>query len=128
MSFLNRFVRGQPQDSQLASIVRNLLFLLNSKRSYGALLCSFGLADYLAEQGGENTLRTLLREIRETIEIYEPRLLLHSLRVRGRDRKLRVVVEIVGQLADSYFSPPCQLFLFLHPLSGRVEIEVGRGA
>jgi hypothetical protein len=48
--------------------------------------------------------------------------------VRGRDKKLRVVVEVKGQLAHSYFASPHQIFLFFHPLSGLVEIEVGRGA
>lgn len=128
MSFLNRFVHGQPQDSDLSSVVRNLLFLLNSKRNYGSLLCNFGLADYQGEHGSENVQRTLLREIRETIEIYEPRLQLHSLRLVGRDDQRRVVIELRGQLARSYFAPLCQLFLFLHPLTGLLSIEVGRGA
>ena len=44
MSFLNRFLPEQPQDDVLQSVVRNLLYLLNSRRGFGSLLCSFGAA------------------------------------------------------------------------------------
>lgn len=128
MSFLNRFVRGAPKDSPLASIVRNLEYLLNSKRSFGSLLCNFGTGDYLAEHGGANALRTLMREIKETIDIYEPRFSVVAIRPLGRDDKLRVVFELSGRLNSSLFVKPCQLVLFFDLVSGLVEVGVSRGA
>lgn len=128
MSFLNHFIVGNPRDTTLASVVRNLLYLLNSRRNFGSLLCNFGISDYLAEQGGRNAIRVVLREIHETIQIYEPRLLVSDLRAVGRDDKLRVVIELTGQLATSYWGAHCQLILLFQPLNGQVEIEVGRGA
>ncbi len=128
MSFLNRFVFGQPQDTRLGSVVRNLRVLLNSKRGYGSLLCNFGTGDYLAEHGGRNALRVLAREMQETIQLYEPRLRIERLRALGRDDRLRIVFELTGQLTDSFFAARCQIFLFVHPISGQIDIEVDRGA
>lgn len=128
MSFLNRFLSGTPQDSPLASVVRNLQHLLNSKRSYGSLLCNFGTGDYLADHGGANALRTLMREIKETIDIYEPRFSVAGIRPLGRDDKLRVVFELSGRLNGSLFAMPCQLILFFDLASGSVEVGAGRGA
>lgn len=62
MSFLNRFLPEQPQDDVLQSVVRNLLYLLNSRRGFGSLLCSFGAAEYLRDLSGRSATQTLLRD------------------------------------------------------------------
>jgi len=122
MSFLNRFLPDRPQDDILASVVRNLLHLLNSRREYGSLLCSFGLADYLAESGGHHAMLTVLREITDTILIYEPRLRVLSLKSVGRDDSLRLRIELEGMLLLPYWATACQLLIVLHPITGAVEI------
>jgi hypothetical protein len=96
MSFLNRFLPEQPKDDQLTSIVRNLEHLLNSRRGYGSLLCDFGLVDYLSEPDSRSVALAVLREIRDDIENYEPRLRLIDLRTLGRDERLRLHILITG--------------------------------
>jgi predicted component of type VI protein secretion system len=122
MSFLNRFLPQQPHDDVQGSVVRNLMYLLNSRRDYGSLLGSFGLADYLAEQGGPNTILTVLHEIQQTISLYEPRLRLLSLRSLGRDTELWLHIDVQGMLLLPYRAIPCHLLILFHPISGAVEI------
>lgn len=122
MSFLNRFLPEKPHDDALASVVRNLMHLLNSRRDYGSLLGSFGLADYLAEQGEKNTILTVLGEIQQTISLYEPRLRLLGLRSLGRDHELWLHIDAQGMLLLPYRAIPCQLLILFHPISGAVEI------
>lgn len=122
MSFLNRFLPQPPQDDALGSVVRNLGLLLNSRREYGSLLCSFGLADYLAEQGGPNTALAILREIKQTIGLYEPRLRVLDLKSLGRDSELWLHIDLEGLLLLPYGAVPCRLLLLFHPITGAVEI------
>ncbi|MFO0580128.1 MAG: GPW/gp25 family protein [Polyangia bacterium] len=141
MSFLNRFLPEQPQDDLLTSVVRNLAHLLNSRRGYGSLLCSFGLVDYLSEPDARGVALAVLREIRDDIEGYEPRLRLLDLRTLGRDEHLRMHILITGQLLGSERperperrseriaraearSAPCYLLVLFHVPTGTVEIKV----
>lgn len=128
MSFLNRFLPKQPRDTMLESVVRNLRHLLGSKRAYGSLLCHFGLADYLGEQGGRNTILAVLREIQETVQLYEPRLRILDLRALPRTKFFEVPIELRGQLSNSYFALPCRLLILFHPITGAVTVEVQDGA
>ncbi len=124
MSFLNRFLPDRPQDDTLASVVRNLEYLLNSRREYGSLLCSFGLADYLAELGGKSTVLTILREMQDTIYLYEPRLRVLSIKTIGRDEYLHLHFDLHGMLLSPYWTLPCRLHLVFHPITGAVQIPV----
>jgi len=128
MSFLNRFLPEQPQDDVLQSVVRNLLYLLNSRRGFGSLLCDFGTADYLRDLGGRSAAQTLLREITETIQTYEPRLRVLSLQCVGRDSSLRLYIELRGTLLMTYWGVPCRFLILFHMPTGAVTIEVSDGA
>ncbi len=128
MSFLNRFLPEKPQDDELRSVVRNLLYLLNSRRGFGSLLCSFGAADYFRDLSGRTTAQTLLREITDTIQIYEPRLRVLSLKTVGRDSALRLFIELRGTLLLHYWGVPCRLLFLFHMPTGAVTIEVSDGS
>ncbi|HND09273.1 MAG TPA: type VI secretion system baseplate subunit TssE [Pseudomonadota bacterium] len=128
MSFLNRFLPDRPQDDPKRSVVRNLENLLNARRGFGSLLCHFGAADYLKDGGGSSATQTLLREIRDTITTYEPRLRLVSLKVIARDEKLRLLIDVQGTLLSSYWGTPCRLLIRFHVPTGAVSVEVTHGS
>lgn len=108
MSFLNRFHPERPLDDLRHSVLRNLEHLLSSRHSYGSLLCSFGIGDYLGQAGGGAAVKVLLREIYDTIALYEPRLRVLSLHAIGRDAELRLHVELRGMLLGPLFSVSAQ--------------------
>lgn len=124
LSFLNRFLPDQAHDDPLASIVRNLVQLLNSRREYGSLLCRFGLADYLAELDGRTAVMTALREIQETIMLYEPRLRVLSLKCIGRDAALWLHIELEAMILHPQRPVECLLLMRFHPSTGAVEIPM----
>lgn len=128
MSFLNRFLPESPKDDAQRSVVRNLEHLLNSRRGFGSLLCNFGAADYLGNEGGSAPIQTLLREIRDTIITYEPRLRILQLRVLGRDEKLRLLIDLRGTLLSSYWGTPCRLLIRFHVPTGAAWVEVAYGS
>jgi predicted component of type VI protein secretion system len=127
VSFLNRFLPDRPIDDTMASVVRNLEYLLNSRSGFGSLLCPYGLADYLAEQGSPATGRTLLKEIEQNILVFEPRLRVFKLAIIGRDSSLTWHIELRGSLLVPYWGVACTLLILFHPISGAVRIEVLSG-
>jgi predicted component of type VI protein secretion system len=125
MSFLNRFLPEAPYDDTLASVVRNLQHLLNSRREYGSLLCRFGLTDYLTQQSGAKAAASVLSEIKDTIENYEPRLRLLNLKTLGQDAALWLHIDLQGMLLTPELgATPCRLLISFHPISGAVELLV----
>lgn len=127
MSFLNRFLPGVPIDDPHESVVRNLENLLNARRGFGSPLCNFGTADYFKDSGAGAT-KTLLREIRETISTYEPRLRVLGIHAIGRDDKLRLLIDVQGTLLSSYWGTPCRLLIRFHIPTGAVSVEVLDGS
>ena len=128
MSFLSRFLPDPPKDDMLAGVVRNLTHLLSSRREYGSLLCSFGMADYLAEHNARSAVMTMIREIEETIELYEPRLRVESIRALGSDHALWVYIEVRGVLMLPTWGAACCLIIKCHVPTGAVTVEAIDGS
>jgi predicted component of type VI protein secretion system len=123
LSFLNRFMEAAPVDDTLRSVIRNLLYLLNSRPGYGSQLREFGLGDYLAQQGKRATQWTVLREIQDGIAAYEPRLQVQELSTGGRDAELWLLIHLRGKLLLRSGVRSCLLRLRFHLPSGAVQVE-----
>ena len=77
---LDRFRRGKgnSKDDEIRSIVDNLNRILNTKKGFGHWLESYGIGDYNVHRGRTAIVQTLVEEIKENIELFEPRVRLHE--------------------------------------------------
>jgi predicted component of type VI protein secretion system len=114
MFLYKHFVRG-PKTSLLDDITRNINYVLNTKRGYGYFLESFGLSD-IGFRTTEEMVTLISAEIKENLRLYEPRVevkgvdevyeegkrprLVVSLRLRGHDEKLELVVDMGARSFD----------------------------
>jgi len=114
--FLYKHFIGGSETSEVDDVIRNLGFILRSKRSLGYFLPSFGLSD-IGFRTPEAMITTVTDEIKENIRLYEPRVelldvkevydddgggvrLVVSMRLRSADEKLRLVVDIANKSFD----------------------------
>ncbi|MBL4850466.1 MAG: GPW/gp25 family protein [Planctomycetes bacterium] len=75
---LDRFRRGQDQGDEIRSIVDNLNRILNTKKGFGYWHESYGIGDYNNHRGRTAIVKTLAEEIKQNIELFEPRVRLHE--------------------------------------------------
>lgn len=131
MSFLNRFMEGQPQDDTLHSVIRNLLYLLNSKVGYGSRLRNFGLGDYFGQRGVEAAATSVMHEILYDIVHYEPRLKPKEIFTWDDGRlplamelKCELLLESGAPMAKKTQALPCRLLILWDAIHGLVRIDV----
>lgn len=72
MGFLHRKFGGGGPETELEDVMRNLRYVLGSKRGSGSFLPKFGLTETGFRTPDEMVV-ALSREIRETVGLYEPR-------------------------------------------------------
>jgi hypothetical protein len=112
--FLTKHFSDEPEGSEIDDVIRNLGFVLSTKRGYGYFLESFGLTD-TGFRTTEEMVLVMSREIAENIRLYEPRValldidevydkgrarLVVNLRMRDRDEKLKLVVDLTERKFD----------------------------
>jgi len=113
MFLYKHFVPGS-STSELDDIIRNLGFILVTKRGFGYFLESFGLTD-AGFRTMEEMVTTMTRELEENIRLYEPRVqlvdideeyvddrarLLVNLRMRDSSEKLKLTVNLADRTFD----------------------------
>ena len=120
MFLYKHFVSGQ-EDSEIEDIVRNLNFVLKTKRGTGYFLESFGLSD-VGFRTPEEMITTLTAELTENIRLYEPRVelvdideehddeghrvrLVVNLRMRSAADILQIVVDLKRNVFDVRVAP-----------------------
>ena len=96
MSFFNRFRELPKGDSVLDSVQENLHHVLNAKEGYSSVIRDYGLGQYYAQPDTIHAMRTLLREMMDDINRYEPRLKVTSLMTKGRDSSMALHLDLIG--------------------------------
>ncbi|WP_437720386.1 GPW/gp25 family protein [Sorangium sp. So ce861] len=113
--FLYKHFVGGPDTREIDDVIRNLGFVLGTKRGAGYFLRSFGLTD-VGYRTQEEMIVTLSAEIAENIRLYEPRVELIGideaydddararlevkLRLRGSAERLRLVIDPAARTLD----------------------------
>lgn len=72
--------------AEVETILANLENVLNTKRGWGSPLPDFGIRTLTEYTSREDIARTVMAEIRENIERYEPRLRLETITIEDTDR------------------------------------------
>ncbi|MFO0660575.1 MAG: GPW/gp25 family protein [Polyangiaceae bacterium] len=108
--FLYKHFEGGTNLSELEDVMRNLGYVLRTKRGTGYFLQNFGLSE-VGFRTPEEMVTALTAEIRENVRLYEPRVeltnvdeeydddgkrakLLVGLRLRDKKQKLQIVVDL----------------------------------
>lgn len=112
--FLRKHFSDEPEGTEMDDIIRNLGYVLSTKRGYGYFLESFGLTD-TGFRTTEEMVLSMSKEISENIRLYEPRVelididevyengrtrLVVNLRLRDKTEKLRMVVDLTERSFD----------------------------
>jgi type VI secretion system protein len=77
---------GRGESSLVESVLDNLENVLNSKRDYSSPLPQFGVRALTEYVSRNDIALEVIREVREIIELYEPRIKLESIAVDDRER------------------------------------------
>jgi phage baseplate assembly protein W len=116
MFLYKHFVGGQAAMSELDDIIRNLGFVLKTKRGCGYFLESFGLSD-VGYRTPEEMIVTMTAELEENIRLYEPRVIVSEideeyddagqrtklvvgLRMRDASERLAIVIDLKKNQLD----------------------------
>jgi phage baseplate assembly protein W len=116
MFLYKHFVGGQEGTTELDDIIRNLNFVLKTKRGCGYFLQNFGLSD-VGYRTPEEMVVALTAELEENIRLYEPRVamseideeyddagqrtkLVVGLRMRSAGEKLAIVIDLKKNQID----------------------------
>jgi predicted component of type VI protein secretion system len=103
-AFLGRLAQLAPGPAA-ADVVRNLGFVLNTRKACGSVVTDFGLGDFEAEGTTTRAVEALRGELLATVRRNEPRLRDPAVRLLGGWRTNRVRFEIAGRIEDQ----PCTL-------------------
>lgn len=83
-------------DRMTALIVRNLGFVLNSRKRFDCVRRDFGLGDYADPRHIDVTIRALVSEIRDAVTRFEPRLQGPNVLALSRDERRNIQIAITG--------------------------------
>ncbi len=107
MVFFRKFDRksgGKSVDPYLASIVENLNNVLNTKKGYGSFLNDLGISDLNEYRAKDDIASVVLKEVKQNIEQYEPRVELLDIKPQKTDSPFVLSFDIeciVRQNAES---------------------------
>jgi type VI secretion system lysozyme-like protein len=90
MSLLDKLSGGTRRRSLLEAIVENLENVLNCKREYGSPLPGFGVRSLTEYTIRDHIAAAVVREVREAIEQYEPRLDLKDIKLEPNSGPFRL--------------------------------------
>lgn len=119
MSFLQKFQLRRAESTPALEIVKNLRYVLNTKREYGSFLDQFGISDYNLYRSREVIVGNIIREIKENIELYEPRVKVVDIYEVTSDVAFRIRFELKCTI-ESYTSP---IYIIFHSALNDVTVE-----
>jgi predicted component of type VI protein secretion system len=98
-AFLGRLAQLAPGRAS-ADVVRNLGFVLNTRKACGSVVADFGLGDFEAEATTARAVEALRGELLAAVRRHEPRLREPAVRLLGRWSYNMVRFEIAGRIDD----------------------------
>ena len=116
---MTKFYSRNPQGDKIQEIIRNLSCVLNTKKGFGSYLKEMGIGDYNAYRSRTKIVETILREIKENINLYEPRVKLIDIREVGTENSFRLRFELKCEMIDH--SQP--IFLVFDSLRNSIMVE-----
>ena len=116
---LQKFYRDRKKTSELGSVIANLNYMLNTKKGFGFWREGYGIGDYNEYKARTKIVQALIREIRENIGTFEPRVRLDDIKEVPSDSPFRLRFQMKGTFLDD--SRP--VFIVVDALRNVVTIE-----
>lgn len=122
MPLFNKFTTGVSRSrerSHMLSIVENLNNVLNTTRGFGSPLSDFGIHDMSGHMSRQEMARSIIADVRECIDLYEPRVQLDDIVFEDDQNPLRLSFTIKCTVRKSATS----LHLMFDTVMGSVSVE-----
>ena len=121
MAFFHKFTSGaqRPSSTPLLSIVENLNNVLNTTRGYGSPLMDFGINNMGGHMSRQDMALAVIRDVRECIQRYEPRVQLDDIVLEDDKNPLRLSFTIRCTVLRSATS----LHLVFDTVLGNANVE-----
>jgi type VI secretion system protein len=116
---LAKFYRDRKKFSELTSVISNLNYMLNTKKGFGFWREGYGVGDYNEYKARNKIVQTLIAEIKENIETYEPRVRLDDIQEVPSDSPFRLRFQMRGTFLDD----DRPVFIVVDALRNLVTIE-----
>ena len=100
------------------AIAPNLEAVLNAKEGYAASVEVFGFGRYDGIYGHQRLIETLIGEMLEKVQTFEPRVKEPKISFVGRYRTLWVLFRLSGRCKDQ----PCSFEIFFHSVFRNVRV------
>lgn len=122
MPLFNKFTTGDSRSrerSHMLSIIENLNNMLNTTRGFGSPLADFGIHDMSGHMSRHEMARSIITDVKECIELYEPRVQLEDIVFEDDQNPLRLSFTIKCTVRKSATS----LHLMFDTVMGSVNVE-----
>jgi predicted component of type VI protein secretion system len=118
---LRKFFHDKRKADEIQSVIANLNHLLNTRKGFGFWVEKFGLGDYSEYRARSKIVQTLVRELKENIELFEPRVSIESIEEIEAGSPFRLRFQMNGRFLDD----ERPLFIVVDSLRNNVTIEGG---
>lgn len=119
MALLRKLESDKIQDDEVNSIIENINNILTTRRGYGFFLQGFGMSDHHHLNSGSDIAAIIIKELKENIENFEPRIEVTEIVNIADDGISRMSFSINCLMRDNNRS----LKLFLDPVVGCSEVK-----
>ena len=117
-TFLARLAQLAPERTAVA-VVKNLGFVLNTRKACGSVIADFGLGDYEREGTTSRAVEALRTELLTCVRRHEPRIRAPKVRVLGGWHFNFVRFEIAGDIDDQ----PCAIDVDIDTTTNHVTVH-----
>jgi type VI secretion system lysozyme-like protein len=103
MALFRKFTTGGSRrvPTELEGVISNLTHVLNTKRGYGSPLADFGIRCLTEYTSRDLIAIAVMQDVRECIEQFEPRLVLHDIAPTEDDNPFRLSFTIKCSLVTN---------------------------
>lgn len=116
---LAKFYRDRRKYTDLGAVIANLNYALNTKKGFGFWRQGYGIGDYNEYKSRSKIVETLIKEIKENIGTFEPRVRLDDIKEVPSDSAFRLRFQMKGTFLDD--ARP--VFIVVDALRSIVTIE-----
>ena len=115
-----KFEASKKPYSTIEDLIRNLNWVLNSKKGFSHFVREFGIGDYNAYQNRQKVIETILEEIKKNFQLFEPRVELIDIRQLESDLSYYLKFEIRCRILES----DRPIYVIFDSISSHVALEM----
>lgn len=118
---LRKFFHDKRKVDEIHSVIANLNHLLNTRKGFGFWVEKYGLGDYTEYRARNKIVQTLMREIKENVEEFEPRVRIETIEEVDADSPFRLRFQVNGTFLDD----ERPIYIVVDSLRNNVVVEGG---